>query len=270
MSGPVTAPTNGKPADQPVEVNAILAAAIIWRRAGYSVIPVRSDGSKAPALAHWKPYQSECVHPEVLGQWFSTKSGNDFGLGVVCGAVSRQLEMMEAEGRAVTEGLVPAMASEMDKAGLSELWGTLSTGYVELTPSGGIHWYYRVDGPARANTKLARRPSTAAELAVKPEEKIKVLIETRGEGGFSIVSPTPGTHHPEFDRPWSRLIGSPETIPTITVEQRDLLYAVMSLFDAMPAAAPPPDLPATPIRQGGKIAGVLSPGDDFSARTVVG
>ncbi len=134
-----------------------------------------------------------------------------------------------------------------------------------LTPTIGIHSFYRVtSGSARPNTKLARRPSTAEELALKPANKIQVLMETRGEGGYGVVAPTPGTHHASGN-PWTVLVGSPDTIPTITAEQRDTLYVIAATLDQMPvikAHEPPPSrsLPA------GSTPGTR-PGDDYNNKT---
>src|SRR5207344_780754 len=111
--------------------------------------------------------------------------------------------------------------------------------------------------------KLARRPATEAELAIEPTDKVKVLLETRGEGGFVVIAPTPGTHHPS-GRPWTALLGNPDTVPVISTEQRDLLHAVATLFDVMP---PPPAYGgADPPTSSAARNGGLRPGDDFNAR----
>ena len=240
-----------------------LASSRVLRAAG------EDDGTKAPALVTWTQYQTQPADEPQLSRWFANGSRN--GLGIVCGEVSGQLEMFEFEGRAVLEGLVPAMALAMENRGLAELWATLTGGYTELTPTGGLHLYYRVgDGPARGNLKLARRPATEAELDAEFEakgsrkEKIKVLIETRGEGGYVVIAPTPGSHHPN-GRPWTTLMGSPTAIPTISTEQRDLLHDIATRFDAMPpppAWSGPVDRPST----GGSSVGGLRPGDDYNSR----
>lgn len=238
---------------------ALLGAARHWCEAGCSVLPVRDDGSKAPALRTWKEYQSTPADPAKIDRWFA--NGSNHGVGVVTGQVSGHLEMFELEGRAVLEGLVPALTAALAEHAGAGLWTTLNSGYLELTPSGGLHWYYRVDGPVRGNTKLARRPATNAELEINPDEKVKVLIETRGEGGYTVVAPTPATHHP-LGRPWQAVIGSPDTIPTITADDRDLLYAVATLFDKLPPAPTYTEPPSTKSGNGGG----LRPGDAYNQR----
>lgn len=245
--------------EEPTE---LLGAALVWHELGYSTLPVADDLTKRPAVM-WKRYQSERADVDVLTAWFTNPR---HGLGIVTGAVSGQLELFEFEGRAVAEGLVDAMRVAMEDHGQSELWAQLG-GYVELTPSGGLHLYYRVDGPARGNTKLARRPSTEAELAEHPMAKVQVLIETRGEGGYGVVAPTPGWFH-ATGRPWSIMRGSPATIPTITVEQRDTLHAIASTLDALPVAETPVAVePPEPAADGTVSTGTgVRPGDDYNAK----
>ena len=243
-----------------------LTAARAWRAAGFSVVPVATDGSKRPAIG-WKQYQTTAATDEDLADWFTPRPGVlTPGIGVITGAVSGQLEMFELEGRAVAEGLLAALRAAMEAHGQAELWATVAGGRIETSPSGGLHLYYRVtDGEARRNTKLARRPSTDAELADNPAEKLRVLIETRGEGGFTVVAPTPGYCHPT-GRPWAAIIGAPASIPTITAEQRDTLHAIATLLDRMPAkdvaGTYEPADPATPgYRRGTR------PGDDYNDKT---
>jgi putative DNA primase/helicase len=243
----------------------------LWAQLDYSVIPISNDGSKRPAV-QWKKYQVERASDDTIWVWFSGHP--EHGLGVVTGAVSLNLEMLELEGRAVREGFLRLLQEAMDAHGQTELWALLG-GYVEHTPSGGLHLYYRVLGPARPNTKLARRPSTPEELAEHPQAKIQVLIETRGEGGMTVVAPTPGTFHAS-GQPWSVYRGSVMTIPTITEEQRDTLYAICISLDRMPVAETPATTPsaitgtaiAAAINSSlaAAVLGGTRPGDDFNTR----
>src|SRR5690606_23022639 len=98
---------------------------------------------------------------------------------LVLGEVSNHLEMLEFEGRAVTEGVAREFGDICEASGLGDLWQRLRAGYLETTPSGGGHLIYRIDdGPVLPNTKLASRPSTPAELESNPKAKQQVLIET--------------------------------------------------------------------------------------------
>jgi putative DNA primase/helicase len=246
-----------------------LTAALAWHTAGASVVRVATDGTKRPA-GNWKDAQTVRATPDQLHTWFA--DGHP-GLGLVLGEVSDGLEMLEFEGRAVTEGVATEFGEICQASGLGDLWNRLRTGYLETTPSGGGHLIYRVtDGPVLPNTKLASRPSTPAELESNPKAKQQVLIETRGEGGFVVVAPSHGPVH-ATGRPWVLNAGGPDTVPTITADERDALFAIARMLDQMPEA-PAPAVPAavrdqaaagrgnTPAADGG-----LSPLDDFEQRT---
>lgn len=239
----------------------LLAAALAWDDAGCAVIPVRPDGTKAPAVP-WRDYQHTRPTREQLHAWFTT--GTFDGLGIITGAVSGHLEMLELEGRAVHAGLIDVLDRHAADNGLDDLLTAIAHGCAVTSPSGGLHLLYRVTDGARPNTKLARRPSTPEELAAAPGARLQVLAETRGEGGFIVAAPSGGRTHPS-GRSWRLASGSPATILTITGEQRDALHALVHLLDEEPpredTAAQARTLPGLP----GATAGTR-PGDDFNAR----
>ena len=75
----------------------ILLRALQLANTGISVVPVATDGSKRPGLDTWKQYQERRPTTDELMRWFSDAQG----VGVICGKVSGNLEMLELEGRAV-------------------------------------------------------------------------------------------------------------------------------------------------------------------------
>jgi hypothetical protein len=208
--------------------------------AGVQPWPVNHNGTKAPRLGGW----STTDLPERLNKAETMKmfQDDDTGLGVICGKVSGNLELFEFEGRFVNSDGYNEFLSRCQDEGLGELLAKLQTGYEALSPSGGIHLMLRTRGPALGNTKLARRPATPEELEHNPEETSKVLIETRGEGGFAIFMGSNGKVHPSGGS-WRRSDGGPKTIATITVAQRDALYELASSFDEMPELKPHISLP---------------------------
>lgn len=233
------------------------AEAIRWHLLGYVPLPVAPDGTKRPAVTSWTAYQETA--PD-LAETVRLFTGDHDGIGVVCGAVSGGLEMLEVEGVAVTEGVLGRLVQAFADHGLGDLWARVEAGYSETTPSGGIHWYYRVEGGhAARNLKLARRPATDAELITSPGNRVRVLIETRGEGGFSVVAPSAARTHP-LGLAWEVRTGASEDIPTLTTDERDAVHAIASTLDAMPEA----DVaPARPLQA---VGGGLRPGDDYNAR----
>jgi len=227
----------------------LLPIALRFLAQGISVVPVANDGSKRPAFA-WQRFQQELPIADELLMWFKDDVN---GIGVITGKVSGNLEMLELEGRAVAQKMHLDIAEIANNSGLGDLWNTLNAGYVEITPSGGLHWLYRVsNGQLPGNTKLARKPGENGG--------VDVWAETRSEGGFTITAPSGGATHPSGGN-WTLIGGSIETIPTITMEQRSALHNIFAMFDEMPKAESLQQEVAT------KHDGILTPGDDYNART---
>jgi hypothetical protein len=229
-------------------MNDLLTIALRFLNEGISVVPVADDGSKRPALS-WQRYQEQLPTADEVLAWFN----NDVqGIGVITGAVSGNLEMLELEGRAVAQKMHLEIAEIASSSGLSDLWNRLNSGYVEMTPSGGLHWLYRVDETIGGNTKLARKPGENGG--------VDVWAETRSEGGFTITAPSGGSTHPSGGS-WVLIGGSIETIPHISMSERAALHNIFAMFDEMPKAQS--------IQQEvvAKHDGVLTAGDDYNTRT---
>lgn len=245
----------------------LVQAALIWAHSGCSVIPIRADGTKRPAV-EWKTYQDKPATPEQVEYWFypPNEGYRNLGIGVICGKVSGNLEMLELEGRATSEETLEAIGARCDELGVGSTLSTLmgEDGYCELTPSGGIHLLYRVtDHEVPGNTKVARRPATWEELEAKPDDKLKVLAETRGEGGYVVVAPTGGTVHATGE-PWQVLAGQIGQIRSITWADRNLIHqAIHEVLDEMPEPTKPV-IPTVP-KQRTPGAGTR-PGDDYNDR----
>lgn len=232
----------------------LLQLAFAYANLGYSVIPVAADGTKRPGVP-WKEYAERQPTPSELVSWFGTEGRFD-GLGFVCGRVSGGLVMLELEGRAVAEDMVEQVADVLEGHGMADLWARLQ-GYVEHTPSGGMHWYFRIAADEiPGNMKIARRRVSA--------DRVDVLIETRGEGGFTVIAPSAGRSHPS-GAAWTVYTGSVEQIPTITVDEAEALFSTLAaVLDEMPkpvVTEPGERTGAVPDLMGG-----VRPGDDYNAK----
>lgn len=193
--------------------NFMLEAALAAYDAGLCVVRAHDDGSKAP-VGTWKQWQTTRPPRAQVARWFA--DGHP-GMGIICGAVSGNLEMLELEGVAVREGIWDRLQQRCDEAGLGPVLDRIVYGYSETTPSAGIHMVYRSD-EIDGNLKLARR------------DKVTTLIETRGEGGFVVVAPSHGPVHPT-GQAWELENGSFASIAAITPDERRLLHAICREFD---------------------------------------
>ena len=170
-------------------MTSIREVARIWRDAGVSVIPILANGTKRPSV-RWAPY---IVQAPTLGQvdeWWG--NGHEQGLALVCGPVSGNLELVEVEGRAMDTQSVTEIMNRMDELGARHIWELLSgsDGFTETSPSGGIHFLYRIsDHEVPGNTKIAQKAQDA-------DGNRLCLVETRGHGGYVITAPTSGICHP--------------------------------------------------------------------------
>lgn len=218
----------------------VLDIALRACRAGISVIPIAEDGSKAPRLTSWKRFQRERADEKSVRAW----CGEGTGLAFIGGAVSAGLECLDFDRHETFK----VFAEMCGAAEASELFGRVVDGYYERTPN-GAHLWYRCPEPR--TLKLARNAEG------------KSIIETKGEGGYAIVAPSHGAVH-ESGGVYELLSGGPESIVTITSEERELLHSIArALHEQRESAAPSVDsLELGPDPLGGE-----RPGDEWARVT---
>jgi hypothetical protein len=175
-----------------------------YRDSGISVIPLRVDGSKSPAITSWTPFTKRLATDAELAEWFSRPAG----IGLVCGAISGGLEVID-----------------FDDGELFEPWRELVANIVDrlpqvATPSDGWHVPLRCD-EIGGNVKIA----------CDPDRKKQTLIETRGEGGYIVAVGSPSeTHATGLD--YCHAGGPPPwRVPRITPSERRELWAAARKFD---------------------------------------
>lgn len=241
--------------------------ALELHEAGLQPFPCRADGTKAPH-GEWKQFQDQQVTRADIHRWWA--AGSSLGLGMITGHISRNVILLEVEGRAAH--LIPDIAQLAADSSLGELWSRISLSWCETSPSGGIHWLLRIilapGDTLPGNRKIARRPSTPAELEQAPGQKVQTLAEIKGEGGYVVLAPTGGQVHPT-GRPWARIAGGPATPAEVTLDELDALCAIFhAVLDDMPEPATtsgPVDgmwADRAPARDGD-----ITPGDDYEAKT---
>jgi hypothetical protein len=154
----------------------LLTTARAYLRAGFSVIPIRGDGSKAPAVATWKQYQFARPTQDDLREWFDGR--DDLGIGVVCGRISGNLVVIDFDLAAVWDDYAAIIETEFP--------GLLGRYPLARTPGGGAHLYVQ-GGPLVGNRKLASDPARAPKCT---------LIETKGVGGYVLAPGSSPRCHP--------------------------------------------------------------------------
>ncbi len=183
--------------------------------AGISIVPIRNNGTKQPALSGWREYQKRRANSRELKHWFSSAGP---GIAFITGAVSGNLEALDFDSQLIFEAWLHCV--QQDEA-LASLYDHVSWGYLESTPAGGKHLLYRCDETVERNQKLACRLDG---------ETRETLIETRGEGGLIIVAPSRGQVHVS-GKPYTVQHGGISSIRTITAHQRSLLFTVARAFN---------------------------------------
>ena len=222
----------------------LLDVAHRWHDAGLQVVPCHSDGTKRP-FGSWATLQNRRLEwnetLELLNQHLDTNA-----IGVLLGRPSN-CEMIELEGRANTPENLERMTKVAEALGIFDVWIDLNGGCVERTPSGGLHFFCFCDEEIEGNQPLAK------------DTEGKVLSETRGQGGFCVVTPSTGRKGHAEGSIYAFESGGPESIPKVTKQQLEKLHMVFSSIgvEVEPTPTPTPFIQPTSLR----------PGDDFANRT---
>lgn len=186
-----------------------LAAAHSLIESGLSIAPIKTDGTKRPAI-EWKPYQNRLARPDEIEQWFASPKG----IGVIGGSVSGNLEILDFDDTTTAS----AWLAEM-QASAPDLLARLPK---VQTPTGGLHVYYRCEIPVAGNQKLAQRLNATG----RPE----VLIETRGEGGYVIAVGSPASCHPS-GKEYQFVDGDLQSVPVLSGDDRSFLLSMCKSFN---------------------------------------
>ena len=237
----------------------MMEAALRYLRAGLCVLPaIRAE--KRPAVPRWKQFQNALPSEAQLAALFKDAES----LCIVCGKVSGNLELLDFD----LGGEAFEPWCEQVKRGDA---GLLDRLVIERSPSGGWHVAYRCRQPVCGNLKLAQRVElvgspdevTIAGKRYKPRKDARgrwhvvlTTIETRGEGGLFLCSPTPGYElvQSDFDH-----------LPVLTEAERELLLAAaygLNQYLPEPIATPGANgdgsRPGDEFNQRGDVRGVLA------------
>jgi hypothetical protein len=222
---------------------ALLQAALDYNAAGFAVIPL--DGSKHPDLKAWKCYQETKPTLSEIHRWFDTdKKATTVAIGVLTGKSSGYVEVIDVDCKHDQTGTLMQDFSDLIREHLPDLAKKL---VIASTVNNGFHIFVKVPPESiEGNQELAKRPT-------EEKNKCKVLIETRGTGGYVVGVPSKGYG-------WDQ--GDYRSVPLITAEERKALLTLARSFDQMPVEAEPEEK----AEKTAYAAGEISPFDDYNER----
>lgn len=191
-------------------------------KAGFSVIPVSSN--KTPSVREWGKYQIAKMSEEEADKHFN----NVFGIALL-GGTEKNITILDFD---LKYSLRSDFFDNFKKALPVDL---LQKMYVQSTMSGGYHFIFSCK-KVENNMKLCSRYTTPYEkhetyleafndpktrdkaLRIASNDMSRILIETRGNGGYALLSPSPGYKH---------VYGK---IQEISIEEYDLLMETARSF----------------------------------------
>ena len=237
----------------------LLNAAIRLLKSGFSIIPVNKK-QKAPLIPEWKPFQKKPPSMRNVKKWF-TSVAKHICIAVVCGRVSGNLEFLDFDAG----GKLYNRWKKVVKKHKPELFKKL---VVEKTQHNGYHAIYRCpeisipssvklavlkikvdrEGDHTYKGKKYKSREINGEHFIIPD-----AIETRGEGSYCIVAPSPG---------YKVIQGDFAKLPTISAEDREFLISTAQSFTEFiePAKVERND------QWGNKGYGAETPWGDFDER----
>lgn len=203
--------------------NRFVSIAKEYVKRGYSVIPITS--TKQPAIRQWLSYKNNPMSFSEVDIHFE----NAYGMALLMGG-RHSLTCIDFDLKYdLSNDLYERFKSEIPNSLLKKL-------LVQKTMNGGYHWIFSCPEKCEPNQKLASRFTTEYEkhetymvnwnnietrsraLKIATNDSVRVLVETRGDGGYICCYPTPG---------YSHVYGK---INELTVGEYDLLLDVARSF----------------------------------------
>jgi len=217
-------------------MTAISTSALALFEAGISVIPCNDLKEPSKYVKSWMKNQKSLIKPN--GEF---EKDDVTGIGAVCGMVSGGLEIMDFD---LKYDLTGTLMRDYKKALNDD--ALLKKLVIQKTVGGGYHFLYRCE-EIETNQAFARRESTEEDRKIQAKklydkaiskgftheqalekaksadgEKVKVLIETRGEKGYFLIAPSAG---------YEIIQGDINHIPVLTIEERKKLHDCARTFN---------------------------------------
>lgn len=183
----------------------INTAIIDYNKTGLVCLPATKKTKKV-ALREWEKYQKQPPSADEIHEWSNRLDLS--GICLVCGT-DANLEIIDFDNGG--ECFKPWI-----KLVPQELFDKL---VIERTQRGGFHVLYKCESKVDGSQKLAQRK---IDKVGKDDDEIIVLIETRGEGGYCLVSPGDG---------YVLKQGNIRNLPTLTPDEREDLLSYARSFN---------------------------------------
>lgn len=187
--------------------NKLKKYALMFLEVGVNPLPTTIK-QKYPKIQSWKEYQTSLIDVKDIDRCFTSDID---GIGVITGKISGNLEVIDFDNKF---GDIVEIFDEYRS--IPEIESIIQRCVLERTQSGGFHIIYRAD-TIGGNQKLAERK----KLNEKGKEVWETIIETRGEGGFCVVFPSP-----KYEKLW----GSWNNLPVLDEDERNLLLEFAKSF----------------------------------------
>jgi len=171
-----------------------------------SAIPVNSD--KTPMVS-WKTYQERLQTVSECEKWRTMQKG---GIAVVCGKISNNLEIIDIDNKMNNATAIFEDICKQIKHNRPKLFDKL---VIEQSKNKGYHIIYRCE-KIEGNKKLAKQDDS--------EGNVYTIIETRGEGGYCLVYPTP-----HYERIQKNILG----VEQITIDEREYLFTLCKMYNTI-------------------------------------
>lgn len=139
----------------------ILDSALDYAAAGYAVIPVRSD--KTPYTPHGLKDASK--DPDTIRKWWETWP--DANVAIACGRVSGNIVVLDVDMKNGKNGRLSIDIWQSEHGDLPET-------VMANTPSGGVHYFFRVEDPGKYKNTVEAIPA----------------VDIRGDGAYVLVYPS--------------------------------------------------------------------------------
>lgn len=175
-------------------MRSFLKEALQLHELSYRVIPIATN--KRPACGSWKQYQEKQTREDIE----SLFKRDCMGIALLTGD---NVEVLDIDSKYALDKV------KFENDVFDMLYDALGEErfndiVVSRTTNGGYHVFYTT-AVAEGNLKLASRATLLSEKK-NPNDNTRVLLETRGEGGYVLIPPTDGY---AFDKPNRTLFDLP-------------------------------------------------------------